>query len=51
MTKEALMNGIIRLTLRRKEFAPFSEEVKQINIKLEKMWNCYWLMLEQERRV
>lgn len=50
MTKEALWEGIKRLTERRKGLEPFSEEVIEINAKLQKLWNCYWLMLEQERR-
>jgi hypothetical protein len=50
MTMESLRNGIIRLILKRRELAPFSEEAKEINIKLTKLYNCYWLMLEQERR-
>ena len=50
MTKEALWEGIKRLTERRKEVEPFSEELISINVKLGKLWNCYWLMLEQERR-
>lgn len=50
MTMQALRNAIVRLVLKRKELEPFSKEVMEINVKLEKLYNCYWLMLEQERR-
>lgn len=50
MTKMSLWEGIKRLTERRKELEPFSEELIEVNTKLAKLWNCYWLMLEQERR-
>lgn len=50
MTKEALWEGIKRLTARRKELEPFSTELIEINAKLSKMWECYWLMKEQEAR-
>ena len=50
MTLEALKEGIKRLILKRKTLKPFSEELNEVNIKLDKLYNCYWLMLEQERR-
>lgn len=51
MTKMSLWEGIKRLTEKRKSLEPFSEEVIAITNKLEKLWNCYWLMLEQENRI
>ena len=50
MTKMSLWEGIKRLTEKRKELAPFSEELIQTNVRLAKLWDCYWLMLEQENR-
>ena len=50
MTKMSLWEGIKRLTEKRKGLAPFSEELMEMNAKLQKLWECYWLMLEQERR-
>lgn len=50
MTKMSLWEGIKRLTERRLELEPFSEEVIAIGVKLAKLWNCYWLMLEQENK-
>jgi hypothetical protein len=50
MTKMSLLEGIKRLILKRKRLEPFSEELNEVNIKLEKLYACYWLMLEQENR-
>ena len=51
MTKMSLLEGIKRLILKRKELEPFSEEVIELNKKLDRLYNCYWLMLEQENRI
>jgi hypothetical protein len=50
MTKMSLLEGIKRLMLKRKSLEPFSEELNEVKIKLEKLYDCYWLMLEQENR-
>lgn len=51
MTMMSLKEGIKRLVEKRKTLPPFSEEVEKVNVKLDKLYDCYWLMLEQERRV
>lgn len=50
MTKMSLIEGIKRLILKRKQLQPFSEEMQEVNQKLDKLYSCYWLMLEQENR-
>lgn len=51
MTMMSLKEGIKRLVEKRKTLEPFSEEQRELNIKLDKLYTCYWLMLEQEERV
>ena len=51
MTMQSLKDGIKRLILKRQQLMPFSEELTQVGKKLDKLYQCYWLMLEQERRV
>jgi hypothetical protein len=46
----SLQEGIRRLILKRKKLEPFSEEMAEVNVKLNKLYDCYWLMLEQENR-
>ena len=50
MTMMSLKEGIKRLILKRQELPPFSPELNEIGVKLDKLYKCYWLMLEQERR-
>lgn len=50
MTIQSLKAGIQRLILKRKELLPFSSEMIEVNNKLSKLYECYWLMLEQEKR-
>ena len=51
MTIQSLKEGIKRLILKRQQLMPFSSEMTEVNNKLSKLYECYWLMLEQERRV
>ena len=51
MTMQSLKQGIKRLILKRQQLIPFSSEMIEVNNKLSKLYQCYWLMLEQERRI
>lgn len=50
MTKESLLEGIRRLKEKVKSLPPFSPEIDYYTVKLDKLYDCWWLMLEQERR-
>lgn len=50
MTKESLLEGIRRLKAKVKKLPPFSEEIDYYTVKLDKLYDCYYLMLEQEMR-
>jgi hypothetical protein len=51
MTMMSLKEGIKRLIIKRKNLEPFSKDLVDINKKLDKLYECYWLMLEQEKRI
>lgn len=48
MTKESLLEGIKRLMAKRKTLAPFDPQIKEINIKLDKLYYHWHIMLLQE---
>ncbi len=50
MTKESLLEGIRRLKEKVKSLPPFSSEIDYYTAKLDKLYDCWWLMLEQEMR-
>lgn len=50
MTKESLLEGIRRLKAKIKRLPYFSEEIDYYTAKLDKLYECWWLMLEQEMR-
>lgn len=50
MTKESLLEGIRRLKFKIKTLHPFSEEIDYYIAKLDKLYDLWWLMLEQEMR-
>lgn len=50
MTKESLLEGIRRLKAKVKRLPPFSPEIDYYTVKLDKLYDCWWLMLEQEMR-
>ena len=50
MTKESLLEGIRRIKAKIKRLPLFSEEIDYYTAKLDKLYDCYYLMLEQEMR-
>lgn len=50
MTKESLLEGIRRLKAKIKGLPPFSKDIDFYTAKLDKLYECWWLMLEQEMR-
>ena len=50
MTKESLLAGIYRIKAKIKSLPYFSEEIDYYTAKLDKLYDCYWVMIEQERR-
>lgn len=51
MTWESLEEGIKRIKTKIKHLPPFSPEIDLLTIKLDKLYNCRWVMLEQKRRM
>lgn len=48
--KDAIMNAIGRLIIRRKSLPPFDPEHYEIDGKLDKLYYHYRIILEQENR-